>query len=382
MLLCLAQAPPFFPLLNAMAIVLMPHGRVWTWEELRQYPYASPGQMNKQLKAFRQRMSGPWDEATRTWCVGTERCDFTMDQAINWQGWLAGHPQGQKVVGDGVLSIEAMFVNSFDPDQRQARLDFVVTTLNGDDVRLHPHSTVLNRKSKDPKRPPTKEATPVYGNKEEWLMSGGGSHPAEDAVASSSDAALPVYGTEVGRTVETEAADDGVQPPGTLLAAAGQRRGYARLSARDSVGRGNAWTYLSDYLERWDQRAHPRGAFYWDLTNEAVFDEQGSPACLDWRGFLAGQWVRQTAVTGPAAGGDLTTGAGITNAGVCSFAICWLESTQHHDIRGPGFHVVVANARRDPRAAPLPPVNIAINPSGGFIRAALTPGELGVVDDR
>ena len=59
------------------------------------------------------------------------------------------------------------------------------------------------------------------------------------------------------------------------------------------------------------------------------------------------------------------------DAGVCSFAVCWLEPAQPHDAPGPGFHVIVAGG-----------VHVAINPAGRYIRAALTPAELGIVDDR
>ena len=74
--------------------------------------------------------------------------DLTDGYHFDWWGYLANHPDGQKVVGQGVTKFELMFLEAVDPNHKQRRLDFIVTRVTTEDdplphVRLHPHKKNL-----------------------------------------------------------------------------------------------------------------------------------------------------------------------------------------------------------------------------------------------
>ena len=96
--------------------------------------------------------------------------DLTDGYHFDWWGYLANHPDGQKVVGQGVTKFELMFLEAVDPNHKQRRLDFIVTrvTTVADPhrhVRLHPHENPITHNG----GPSRKEAFPVYGSLPEWL---------------------------------------------------------------------------------------------------------------------------------------------------------------------------------------------------------------------
>ena len=96
--------------------------------------------------------------------------DLTDGRHFEWWRYLASHPEGEKVVGQGVTKFELRFLSAVDPNDKQQRLDFIVTRETTEEdpcphVRLNPH----NHKIRHIGRPLRKEALPVYGVLPWWL---------------------------------------------------------------------------------------------------------------------------------------------------------------------------------------------------------------------
>ena len=119
---------------------------------------------SKALRRWREANSGEWADGVRQ--VTREYEDITDGQLLNWKGFLARHPDGQRIVGDGVTSVEFRFVAAIDKEYSQRRCDIVVHRVGpvaeGRCVRLHPHQQVLRSSGK-------KEAEPLYGELAEWM---------------------------------------------------------------------------------------------------------------------------------------------------------------------------------------------------------------------
>ena len=142
--------------------------RVYTWDEITAtLVYVTSGDAHKVLADFRQEASGERG-ADGTVAVNKPALDLTDDRRFNWWGYLAGHPEGQQVVGQGVVKFELRFLAALDPNTRQQRLDFIVHRTDIEEfqhVRLHPHRNSIKHNG----APSRKEAYPVFGVLSDWL---------------------------------------------------------------------------------------------------------------------------------------------------------------------------------------------------------------------
>ena len=88
-----------------------------------------------------------------------------MSNDSRWRNYLACHPHSREVIGAGVVSFEARFINALEPNRvalklpgtyGQNRFDFVVRRADGTAVRLHPSEK--------------HDAKPVIGKLADWRM--------------------------------------------------------------------------------------------------------------------------------------------------------------------------------------------------------------------
>ena len=210
----------------------------------------------------------------------------------NWQGYVAFHPDMERVVGDGVVLFEFRFlqaaeINRVHPQSRQVlprwRADFVVHRADRTIARLHPSQR--------------KEAQPVLGQLADYAFF------VEEVPAP------PLLQERVLAAPQDNLAGLlGAQPP--------PRGHWHGFSQADSLPWREAQVFLNWYTNKWNQRPHPRGAYYLDITDRRnVFP---------WWLLAAGQrW-----------GNDFNT------VGWRLWAICWLNTAGR-----PGFHIRLADGR-------------------------------------
>ena len=88
--------------------------------------------------------------------------DLTDSQEFDWKVWVSQRPDVEDIVGPGIYRFAFVWVSSMDNNLRERRGDFLVSRIDGLDIRLHPQET-RNRQTG------MKEALPVRGSwAEQW----------------------------------------------------------------------------------------------------------------------------------------------------------------------------------------------------------------------
>jgi hypothetical protein len=214
---------------------------VWTWNDIiwhNRGGCVTSGAAHRVLENFRAEASGevvvvPGARPQVFVKDDKQSLDLTDGNHFDWWGYLANHPDGQKVVGQGVTKFELMFLEAVDPNHKQRRLDFIVTRVTTvadphPHVRLHPHQKPIKHKGAASR----KEAFPVYGFLPEWL---GRCVPGINCGAPSPDGLTRV-------------------------------RAEHAAPQQDVIGRSEAW----EFIQKLNQ---DEGEWYWcvDLTDGAAF---------------------------------------------------------------------------------------------------------------
>ena len=77
---------------------------------------------------------------------------------FDWRGWVANRDGAAELVGPGVWAFWFVRLDTKDSNLDEPRADFLLRRVDGQDVRLHPHTT----RHKVTRR---KEAIPVWGTR-------------------------------------------------------------------------------------------------------------------------------------------------------------------------------------------------------------------------
>ena len=95
--------------------------------------------------------------------VMEEAVDLTDDQAYDWRGYVANHPQCEDIVGPGIIHFEFRFINSVEHNTESQghvlpvyRADFIAHRVDGSAARVHPSSS--------------QEAQVVVGTLAQWRL--------------------------------------------------------------------------------------------------------------------------------------------------------------------------------------------------------------------
>ena len=97
---------------------------------------------NGYLKSFRTAMSGSGQ--VQVWSVDVDSADSPV--RFDWKSMVLTHPEAAKIIGPGIIKMEARFMDSHDPNWKNPianlpvpnRLDFVAWRSDGSFCRLHP----------------------------------------------------------------------------------------------------------------------------------------------------------------------------------------------------------------------------------------------------
>lgn len=165
----------------------------------------------------------------------TVRMDLTnidVGEPFDWRGWVANRDDAAQLVGPGVWAFWFVRLTTRDSNLDEPRADFLLRRVDGQDVRLHPQTTV----HKVTRR---KEANPVWGNWEaQW-------HPSTP-LSAQNDALASTRGQS-------------------------SHSAFVGMSRADAVGAREACAYLDRKLQEWTERPHPRGLFREDITEGGAF---------------------------------------------------------------------------------------------------------------
>ena len=167
--------------------------------------------------------------------------DLTDSSEFRWRAWVSQRPDAETIVGPGIFRFAFVWVAATDNNLHEKRGDFVLSRVDGVDIRLHPQQR-KNRATG------MKEATPVWGSLDQWLPQ----HTAQfrhEALAASQGQAL--------------------QPP----------QAYRGLSQADAISGRAARQFLEQEMATWWQLPHPRGPFRADITSGTSASSQGQ---FDW----------------------------------------------------------------------------------------------------
>ena len=205
-------------------------GAPFTWNDAEWFsPTVARRRAHEWLTELRWQLSEDSEHGRR---ARVEAQDMTT--TYPWQGYVAGHPNAQDIIGEGIVWFEFRFVcgmegNSRSRQQRHRlpllRGDLLAHRADGTVVRLHPSSG--------------SEADIVVGVLADWRVPDyGGPSPV-----------LPVL--------------QAVEP---LAATRGQF--WRGVSSSDALSMQVASEYLEVYNQEWMQRDHPRPRFYHDFVRE------------------------------------------------------------------------------------------------------------------
>ena len=106
---------------------------VWTWNDIIWRPptkgSVTSRAAHKVLDDFRSEASGPFVDVPggrQQVSVKDDKQSLDLKDGthFDWWSYLANHPDGQKVVGQGVTNFELMFLDAVDHNTKQRRLDF------------------------------------------------------------------------------------------------------------------------------------------------------------------------------------------------------------------------------------------------------------------
>ena len=200
--------------------------------------------------------------------VVEEAVDLTDDQAYDWRGYVANHPQCEDIVGPGIIHFEFRFINSVEHNTESQghdlpvyRADFIAHRVDGSAARVHPSSS--------------QEAQVVVGTLAQWRLAG--VHAPQDMAS------------RVRALAETQ---------GTTM--------WFGHSQADKMHARMARSWLRAYLDEWSHRPHPRGPFYLNVTTTA------SPRPFPWWLLCIGE----------------TWAHGFERVGVNTWAVCWNNRLQ------------------------------------------------------
>ena len=146
--------------------------------------------------------------------------DLTDSPEFNWKVWVSQRPDAADIVGRGIYRFAFVWLDAKDSNLLERRGDFLVSRIDGIDIRLHPQRKA-NRETG------LKEAFPVWGSwAEQWCPE---ISPAlqHEALAASQGQASSMFG----------------HPP-TFLG----------TSPADAVGRGDAIFFLKHEEATWHKQ--------------------------------------------------------------------------------------------------------------------------------
>ena len=173
---------------------------IFTWAEAQQIPAkdkVSRRQAHAWLAELREQLQ---HHGQFVW-------DLSNSAKYNWRCYLAYHPSGRQIIGDGIFLFEVRTLGGWDANMQANRVDFVARRVDGTDVRLH-HGSV-------------KDTVPIYGHLADWL--------SEERTAPAPPA-LAVSGGLIHR----------------------DRMGYHGLASGGTISRAQIKQWLNERMEQWE----------------------------------------------------------------------------------------------------------------------------------
>ena len=169
---------------------------------------------NGYLKSFRTAMSGSGQ--VQVWSVDVDSADSPV--RFDWKSMVLSHPEAAKIIGPGIIKMEARFMDSHDPNWKNPnanlpvpnRLDFVAWRSDGSFCRLHPDKNSWSKAwvgdlgawtTQPFVRPFTGEDMAITDARPGPDLSSAGAASSQNTVAASSDEAPS--GTRPGFGIET-----------------------------------------------------------------------------------------------------------------------------------------------------------------------------------
>mgnify|MGYP003319480354 CR=1 FL=1 len=73
--------------------------------------------------------------------------DVKDSQEFNWKVWVSQRPDVQDIVGRGIYRFAFVWLDSTDTNLKERRGDFLVSRIDGIDIRLHPQKKLTRIRS-------------------------------------------------------------------------------------------------------------------------------------------------------------------------------------------------------------------------------------------
>ena len=181
---------------------------IFTWAEAQQIPAkdkVSRRQAHAWLAELREQLQ---HHGQSVW-------DLSDSAKVNWHCYLAYHPSGRQIIGDGIFLFEVRTLGGWDANMQANRVDFVARRVDGTDVRLRPGSV--------------KDTVPIYGHLADWL--------SEERTAPAPPAPAVSRGL-IHR----------------------DRMGYHGLASGDKISRAQIKQWLNERMEPWEASVHASSA--------------------------------------------------------------------------------------------------------------------------
>jgi hypothetical protein len=143
---------------------------VFSWADMcKRGSFVTSVAAYKFLKSCRCELSGKRG-TDGSMFVTEEARDLTNNTVFDWRGDLKYHPDGQQIVGPGVMKFEVRFMTTIEHTLNQRRLEFVVYLAASEQYPFVAHVRVCPRKHPNPKcerlrrsRLRCEEAIPIFG---------------------------------------------------------------------------------------------------------------------------------------------------------------------------------------------------------------------------